>query len=337
MKTHDAELQQIKELLYNNPKGMKITCIARELAMNRNACAKFIEILLMTGQVEQIEHGMSKIIILSRRTSIPTMLDRSEDFILVLDSDMKISQVNDNYLKFTGLKREALLAKRPDTAGIPVIGSQPVFDKIRQAHYGTDIRTEVQEIVSGKEFFFDLRLTPTVFNNGKRGITIIIEDVTQDKKKLELATDESRKLVAGILSCIDDAVILIDLRTAAVAFANPAAMKMFGYIVGECIGRNVGHLLGIDGTIPNYPGNLSEAFREKGHYEMKSRMKRNGSGEFPVHLHIRPIYGTSGEINNIVMVIRDLTGTSFAEPEHLSNHLWNRLVPPAPNKISYGF
>ena len=106
MKTHEAELQQIKDLLRDHPKGLKITRIARELAMNRNAAAKFLEILLMTGQVEVVEHGMSKIFILSRRISIPTMLDRSDDLILILDKDMKISSVNENYLAFTGLKRE---------------------------------------------------------------------------------------------------------------------------------------------------------------------------------------------------------------------------------------
>jgi hypothetical protein len=39
MKTHEEELQQIKGLLRDHPKGLKITRIARELAMNRNAAA----------------------------------------------------------------------------------------------------------------------------------------------------------------------------------------------------------------------------------------------------------------------------------------------------------
>ena len=71
MKTHDAELQRIKDLIRDNPKGMKITRIARTLGMNRNAAAKYLEILLMTGQVEVFEHGMSKIFILSRRDRHP--------------------------------------------------------------------------------------------------------------------------------------------------------------------------------------------------------------------------------------------------------------------------
>jgi PAS domain S-box-containing protein len=183
MKTHDTELRMIKDLLRDNPKGMKITRISSALGMNRNAAAKFLEILLMTGQVEQLEHGMSKIFILSRRTSIPTMLDRSEDLILVLDGDMKIAQVNDNYLKFAGMARESIVGLRPDAAGLPVIGRKPVFERIREAHYGTDIRAEVNEVLQGREFIFDLRLTPTVFNDGKRGITVIISDITQERRR----------------------------------------------------------------------------------------------------------------------------------------------------------
>ena len=248
MKTHDAELLKIKDLLRNNPKGMKITRIARDLAMNRNAAAKFLEILLMTGQVEMLEHGMSKIFILSRKTSIPTMLDRSSDFIIVLDRDMKISQVNDNFLKFSGRLREDILGKRPDTTGLPVIGRQPFFDKIREAHYGTDTRTEVKETFSGEVVFFDVRLTPTIFNDGKQGITIIIEDITQQKK----SERSLRKMVEEILSCIDDAVILLDSRTGAVLFVNPAAEKMFGYKPEECVGKDFGFLFGVAEKPPVY-------------------------------------------------------------------------------------
>jgi PAS domain S-box-containing protein len=303
MKTHDAELLKIKDLLRNNPKGMKITRIARDLAMNRNAAAKFLEILLMTGQVEMLEHGMSKIFILSRKTSIPTMLDRSSDFIIVLDRDMKISQVNDNFLQFSGRLREDILGKRPDTTGLPVIGRQPLFDKIREAHYGTDTRTEVKETFSGKVVFFDVRLTPTIFNDGKQGITIIIEDITQQKK----SERSLRKMVEEILSCIDDAVILLDSRTGAVLFVNPAAEKMFGYKPEECVGKDFGFLFGVAEKAPVYSGGLQDAFGMRGYYETESLLKGKGSREFPVTLHLRPIYDDQGGLRSIVMVIRDIT------------------------------
>ena len=323
MKTHDAELLQIKNLLRNNPKGMKITRIARELAMNRNAAAKFLEILLMTGQVEMLEHGMSKIFILSRRTGIPTMLDRSADFIIVLDRDMKISVVNDNYLKFTGMTREDLLGKRPDRTGLPVIGRKPVLEKIREAHYGADIRTDVKETFRGEEFFFDVRLTPTVFNDGKTGVTIIIGDITREKER-EISL---RKMVEEILSCIDDAVILVHSRTTVISFVNPAAEKMFGYKPEEFVGKDAGVLLGVAGTIPGYSGNLQDAFGERAYYEMESLLMRKGGEEFPVTLHLRPIYDDTGGLRNIVMVIRDMTSRKRIDEGSLRSDAGKTQIP----------
>jgi len=335
MKTHDAELGKIKDLLRDNPKGMKITRVARTLAMNRNAAAKYLEILLMTGQVELLEHGMSKIFILSRSTGIPTMLDRSEDFILVLDGTMKICRVNSNFLKFTGCKQEELLGRRPDTTNLPVIGRQFVVEKMREAHYGTDIRTEVREVVGGQERFFDLRMTPTLFNDGTRGITIIIGDITRDKKKLASVADEGRLLVEGILSCIDDAVVLLDFRTGAVLFANPAALKMSGArSLEEYGGKCPGFVAGIATAIPGYPGTLQKAFLQEGYYETESRMRRTGSGEFPVTLHLRPIYARPEEIKNIVVIIRDLgcrSGISQAHPD-----AWSLENRPVPGIVSLG-
>ncbi len=322
MKTHDNELLQIKELLRDNPKGMKITRIARDLAMNRNAAAKFLEILLMTGEVEMLEHGMSKIFILSRSTRIPTMLDRSSDFIVVLDQDMKISQVNDNYLKFADMKRENLLGKRVEATGLPVIGRQPFFDTIREAHYGSDLRFDIKEVFGGREFIFDIRVTPTVFNNGKRGITIIIGDITHEKEK-EISL---RKMIEEILSCIDDAVILLDFRTGKISFVNPAAGMMFGCIPAEYVGKDPGLVLGVAGTIPGYSCEMQDTFKKQGFCETASLLKRNGGEEFPVTLHLRPVYGDTGELRNIVMVIRDVTRRKWDEDRDRSE-VWNPQIP----------
>ncbi|ABS56530.1 putative PAS/PAC sensor protein [Methanoregula boonei 6A8] len=568
MKTHDAELRVIKDLLRNNPKGMKITRIARDLAMNRNTAAKFLEILLMTGQVEVVEHGKSKIFIISRRTSIPTMLDRSADFILVLDQDMKISEVNDNYLKFVGRARGDLLGKRPGTTGLPVIGRQPVVEKIREAHYGADIRTELHEVLPTGEFYFDLRITPTTFNTGKRGITIIIGDITREKKsaisvreseanfrtlfgespvgtavfdsagelvnanpaflrlagvktrdeigspnlfslegippgsrdllntgkkvrfesdtgfdgvkdtgaapgigpegmvfdvritpvkltlgeqqagyllqihesqagfrriidhapdliarfsrdlkylyanrEIEVVTGitagevigrtnrdlgippetallwdetiqkvvttgkpvsfefplphcdelrwyrtscapersgsgdvvsvitvtrditgqkeresdaaQNRKLVEEVLSCIDDAVILVDSRTSTISFVNPAVTKMFGHSREELMGKDPVLLFGAGGSIPGYPANLTEISGNSEFCEIESRMKRKDGEKFPVSLLLRSICDDAGQTKNIVLVVRDTTGRKWAGEGNLQCTPWN--------------
>jgi PAS domain S-box-containing protein len=330
MKTHDAELQRIKDLIRDNPKGIKITQIARTLGMNRNAAAKYLEILLMTGQVEVFEHGMSKIFILSRKTGIPTMLDGSSDLILVVDSGMKVSRVNDNYLRFAGMKQEELVGKRADGSGLPVLANPLIRDRIRQAQFGEDVRTEVEEAgADGRVFFFGVRLTPAVFNDGTRGITVSISDITQERKMQETAADESRKLVEGILSCMDDAVILLDSRSGTISFLNPAARAMFGSGPVEYTGKTAGSLAGITGTIPLYSANLTDALRQDGYFETELPMRRHDGSEFPASLQYRPVYDTKGEIRNLVIVVRDLTVSNRARPEVMLDAWDSACIPSA--------
>jgi PAS domain S-box-containing protein len=330
MKTHDTELKRIKDLIRDNPKGMKITRIARTLGMNRNAAAKYLEILLMTGQVEVFEHGMSKIFILSRRTGIPTMLDGSSDLILVVDSEMKVSRVNDNYLRFAGMRQEDLIGKRADGSGLPVLSNPLIRDRIRQAQFGEDVRMEVEEAgAGGSAFFFDVRLTPTMFNDGTRGITVSISNITQERKMQEAAAEESRKLVEGILSCMDDAVILMDSRSGTISFLNPAARVMFGYGPFEYAGKPAGSLAGITGTIPLDSANLAVAFRQEGYFETDMHMKRHDGSEFPACLQFRPVYDTKGGIRNLVIVVRDLTVRSGDNLEVMRNAWDPACIPSA--------
>jgi PAS domain S-box-containing protein len=320
MKTHDAELQRIKDLVRDNPKGIKITQIARTLGMNRNAAAKYLEILLMTGQVEVFEHGMSKIFILSRRTGIPTMLDGSSDLILIVDPGLKISRVNDNYLRFAGMKQEELIGKRADGSGLPVLSNPLIRERIRRAQFGEDVRTEVEEAgADGRVFFFDVRLTPVVFNNGTRGITVSITDITRERKMQETAADESRKLVEGILSCMDDAVILLDSRSGTISFLNPAARAIFGYGPVEYTGKAAVSVTGITGTIPRNSANLTDAIRQDGYFETELPMRRHDGSEFPASLQYRPVYDAKGGIRNLVIVVRDLTVSKETRPGVIGN------------------
>lgn len=328
MKTHDAELQRIKDLVRENPKGMKITRIARALCMNRNAVAKYLEILLMTGQVEVFEHGMSKIFILSRKTGIPTMLDGSSDLILVIDSGMKISRVNENYLRFAGMKQEELIGKRADGSGLPVLANPLIRDRLHRARFGEDVRTEVEEKgTDGTVFFFDVRLTPTVFNDGTRGITVSISDITKERKMQDAAAEESRKLVEGILSCMDDAVVLLESRSGTITFLNPAARVMFGCDPGECNDKTVASLAWITGTIPLHDANLAGAIRQEGFFETELPMRRHDGTEFLASLQFRPVYDTNGGIRNLVIVVRDLTVRTRGS-QNVIHDAWDRAGIP---------
>jgi len=234
VKTQDEVLQQIRGLLRDNPKGMKINQIADKITMNRNSVAKYLDMMLMTHQVEMLQHGMSKIYRLSKRTGIPTMLDLSSDYILVLDRALRIVQVNDNYLKFSGLKREDVIGMHPASGRLPVVSLQKVMDKIKEAGYGTDTKTEVRMAEDGSELFFDVRITPASFNDGTTGITVLLEDITAHKKS-EILLKESEADFRTLFGLSSVGTAVYD-SAGHLMNSNAAFLDIFGVVARKQIG-----------------------------------------------------------------------------------------------------
>ena len=51
---------QIKNLLKENPQGLSITDIVKVVTINRNTAGRYLENLLISGQVEMRRLGMAK-------------------------------------------------------------------------------------------------------------------------------------------------------------------------------------------------------------------------------------------------------------------------------------
>lgn len=77
---------QIKEVLKKNPQGLSITDIVREVHVNRNTVGRYLEKLLISGQVEMRHFGMAKIYALANRVPVSAVLSISSELILQLDN-----------------------------------------------------------------------------------------------------------------------------------------------------------------------------------------------------------------------------------------------------------
>ena len=61
MESYQQELTEIKTILKSNPKGMTVTDIARQIHINRNSVAKYLDILLISGHAEMVTFGPAKV------------------------------------------------------------------------------------------------------------------------------------------------------------------------------------------------------------------------------------------------------------------------------------
>src|SRR5512136_709325 len=107
----EETVNRIKQNIKWHPRGMTISDLASRLQMNRNLVAKYLDMLLISGQVEMQLIGAAKVFFLSRRVPVSALLEFSSDLVIVFDSDQRILQVNEQVPLLLETEKEALIGK----------------------------------------------------------------------------------------------------------------------------------------------------------------------------------------------------------------------------------
>ncbi len=257
-----AIARKIRTLLKAHPKGLIITEISQRLGINRNSAAKYLEILLFTGQVEVRQIGMAKIYTVSQRVSLSGLLRFAREQIVVVDDEGRIIQANDRLLDFWQLPREALLGEQFDRVEVA-----PLRGLVLPAPDGTGEaeRRDLSFEYGGRTVHCRVSLIPTVFEDGGNGCTVIIEDVTVEREyEQQIAENEAR-----YRAVVEDQTEMISRRRAdgTITFANDACRRFFG----------IDDLAAVDYTVTIEPEDLAEV-----------QDGRSGSDARGAHRHLPP-------------------------------------------------
>ena len=178
MAERDNEMDRIKGILRENPKGLTIEEVSKKLCLNRSTAAKYLNSLLMSGQAEMRALGPAKLFYLTRRLPILNMLSLSSDLIILIDADLFIQSVNDTALSRFGLSREELVPIRIDQSPLMAFFKEPYLDAIKYALEGHESAWEDSLPLGENRFFFKMKAIPLVFEEGERGAGFILEDIT---------------------------------------------------------------------------------------------------------------------------------------------------------------
>ncbi len=187
----------ILKLLKSNPRGLTVTDISKKIGLNRNSTAKHLGIFTAEGKVEVREIGTAKVYSLTQRVPLSAFLCFTKNMILILDSDGNVVQVNDQFLKLAGCSKQELLGKNLTSVALPVV-STPEALKVIGMPEKEQVTTDIRYKCGDDDFFYQMDVIPTTFEGGEKGLTLVLEDITERKRyvgNMEFLTQTAMELV----------------------------------------------------------------------------------------------------------------------------------------------
>jgi PAS domain S-box-containing protein len=225
MQEYQQELTIIKDLLKKNPKGMSVTDISKALSKNKNTIGRYLDILLISGQVDMRSYGMAKVYTISQRVPLSAMLSYSKELIMVLDTELRITDINDNFLKLLHLSREDTIGKNISFLKSPEVDVHELLDTVT-ADIGNQEALVTFQVKDKGERIFHQKCIPTVFDDGQKGITLILDDVTEHILA-QRVLQESEERFRMMADNIQDGLIIME--NGKTIYANNRIAEITGY------------------------------------------------------------------------------------------------------------
>ncbi|WP_332449667.1 PAS domain-containing protein [Methanoculleus sp.] len=178
---HDLQNRILRALRFR-PKGMTITEVAKQLGVTRNSVSKHLEILQIAGKVDVRQIGNAKLFSLAQRVPISAFLCFTKNLIIILDADQRIVQVNDQCQRALKRSKDELIGLTLAEAALPVVSSPEaiaVIEGLEREQVMTDLRYQRDE---GGDLFYQMQAIPTTFEDGEKGCTLVLEEITERKR-----------------------------------------------------------------------------------------------------------------------------------------------------------
>ncbi|MDI6718898.1 MAG: PAS domain S-box protein [Methanomicrobiales archaeon] len=215
---------------------MSVTEIAAALNKNKHSVGRYMDILHAAGEVEVRNYGMAKVFSLAQRVPLSAILRYTSEFMMVLDKDFRVLQINAPFLEFLHKAREDVIGRHIAYIPLPDVPLQDLIQKLRDA-LEQKKSSEDLFLQNEGEHFFRARILETVFEDGREGYTVILSDLTEQKRaELELQRSEARyrAVVEG-----QTEYICRFLPDGTNVFVNEAYCRFLGMPRERIIGRKV--------------------------------------------------------------------------------------------------
>jgi PAS domain S-box-containing protein len=310
-------LNRIKEALKNQPRGLTITEISSTIGLNRNSTARYLDVLLISGQVDMKSVGSAKVYFLSPRVPIDAVLDLSQEGILMLSPSLHIIRVNDAFAKLVHMEVQELVG-----ANIESTEPSPFFDdtvrlSIQNAIRGKQVSYETQMNMDHRMLYIQLKFVPTIFDDGTAGATIIAEDISI-RKDAEVKLRKQSDFLSLVMESVAHPFYVIDANDYSIKMANKAAR--LGTLTPDSTCYALTHGSSKPCADNVHPCPLKEV-KSSGKPVVVEHIHHHVSGRTQhLEIHAHPIFDDNGNVVQMIEYNLDITERKQIVGE-LENHL----------------
>jgi PAS domain S-box-containing protein len=262
----EKQYRYIIDLLKDAKNGLTIEEISKKLNLSRITTTKYLNSLLVSGQVNMRKLGPAKLYTLSTRLPVEQIISQLSDLILVLDETYILRHVSDSFLLAFGISKDDLYNRNINTTFIGPGLIDRIRDPVRRGMAGKESVVNAWIPVQKEWRSFRIRVIPLIFSWGAKGIVVILEDRTE-----EILAQEENALLADLVNASPAAITVSDFD-GNFLYSNKKNLDLHGYSLSEFLNLNLEHL-----DNPESDKSIAERLKE---------LKKSGEASFEV-VHFR--------------------------------------------------
>lgn len=228
MEEYQEKLVALRDYLRKkSPQKLSISAISRNLGLNRGTAAKYLEILLLNGQVTMTHYGRSKLYTVAERIPTTSLFDYTTDIIVVLDSGARVLMANKSFFtKFDILQEKELVGTNIFKIGLNIFSESSIQKNIQRMIRGEKFLHDMQHIDEKTNQIYAIKFIPTVSLDGNKNSMISLRDIT-DQKQTEEALSISDEKLRTIFKKVPSGILFFN-EAGNIINANGASLRLLG-------------------------------------------------------------------------------------------------------------
>ena len=178
--SYQKELEKIKKIIKEKPRGITTKEIAKKIGINRNAVGKYLDVLQMAGEVDVEKFGRSKVYFSSKSVPISTVFDYANDFVIVVTKDMTTAEINTPFIRYLGvMKKDKIIGKNIKNLPFAKDFSKMTDDIIKALEKQEILEDEIKYKgnKNSKSDLFRVKFVPTALKDGEKGVVVLLSKI----------------------------------------------------------------------------------------------------------------------------------------------------------------